>query len=49
MVEGTQSRDLSSREELEKKYNAEYDRWREDTWRVVTEFTDSAAKRIDAR
>jgi len=28
MVEGTQSRDLSSREELEKKYNAEYDRWR---------------------
>jgi hypothetical protein len=49
MVEGTQSRDLSSREELEKKYDAEYDRWRGDTWRVVTEFTDSAAKRIDAR
>jgi hypothetical protein len=49
MIEGTQSRDPSSREVLEKKYDAEYDWWRADTWRVVTEFTDSAAKRIDAR
>lgn len=41
--------DPSSREVLEKKYDAEYDWCRADTWRAVTEFTDSAAKRIEAR